>query len=186
MWPSAGPSFPLFDSAIAVRGSGFCIRYPPYWQWVCLCVSAELFQYTSVCITLSIVCLFASNAAAVVVVCCCCCCSLRWFYILICLLFVYCLWLCLYQRKNGKKCNSNRSVKICMSNKRLQCLHLGVKFKLSLFLHQLLWVQTLTLTLSISLFLFVCRLLRWVSFYINSFTFVSTNMYCYVRIWGLL
>lgn len=65
---------------------------------MCLCVSAELFQYTSVCITLPIVCLFASNAAAVVVV--------GLFVvvvyggsILICLLFVYCLWLCLYQRK---------------------------------------------------------------------------------------
>lgn len=72
---------------------------------MCLCVSAELFQYASVCITLSIVCLFASNAAAVVVVCCCCCSSSRWFYILICLLFV-CLFIvygCAYIKEKTVK-----------------------------------------------------------------------------------
>lgn len=61
----------------------------------------------------TIVCLFAYNAAAAVV-----CLFVVVVYggsILICLLFV-CLFIVmvvLISKKNGKKCNSNRSVKIC-------------------------------------------------------------------------
>lgn len=146
-------------------------RYPPFWQWVCLCFCWVISR--QVCITLTIVCLFAFNAAAAVV----CLYVVVVVYggsILICLLFV-CLFIVMvvliWKKKNGKKCNSNRSVKICQTKDfnayiwgeiQTLCFYISCcGFKHSLY--------------NLSLFLFVCRLIKWVSFYINSFTFVSTK-----------